>query len=259
MRNANRSRRAGGGFTLIELLVVIAIIALLLSLLTPSLQQAKQLAVRVQCQGMERAIGLALRTYLNEYNGEFPFRAPYWCYSPEDWGPDAWYNNGDDYHEGIGEYLNKEGGELHCSAAVAWNEQYPGKRAGWAVPSTLPTYCANRTIVSWDPTYTPHAFPSWDDCAKRIERIGKTQRNWVFADGDWRGVFQAFSLSTSCYTSDQPRFYWEPHMGGTNVVYLDGHADWVSAEKNVNPSDWPSYTVCGLDWCDMRGWDKMWD
>ena len=76
------------GFTLIELLVVIAIIALLLSLLTPSLQQAKALAVRAQCQAVQRGYVLALRTYLTEENDFFPYVSPYvFVSSPSDPGP----------------------------------------------------------------------------------------------------------------------------------------------------------------------------
>jgi prepilin-type N-terminal cleavage/methylation domain-containing protein/prepilin-type processing-associated H-X9-DG protein len=60
------------GFTLIELLVVISIIALLLSILIPSLTKVKKLAQRVVCKTRMRDIGLALLLYANDDNDKIP-------------------------------------------------------------------------------------------------------------------------------------------------------------------------------------------
>ncbi|MHC5061346.1 MAG: prepilin-type N-terminal cleavage/methylation domain-containing protein [Planctomycetota bacterium] len=65
------------GFTLIELLVVIAIIALLLSILTPALNQVKERGRRVVCMSNTRQLSLAVVMYAQLYNGRFlPVEAP---------------------------------------------------------------------------------------------------------------------------------------------------------------------------------------
>lgn len=105
-------------FTLIELLVVIAIIALLLSIVTPSLKKAKDKGKDIVCRSHIKGIGMAILLYLNDNNSR--------AFNNRDSNGHLWYD--------------AQGKIITSDNASWWADAY------WALGYS--TYAANEKVFS---------------------------------------------------------------------------------------------------------------
>ena len=92
-------------FTLVELLVVIAIIGILIALLLPAVQAAREAARRTQCGNKIKQLALAMTIHDNNKK-RLPPGTKYWVGDPSD--GDSW-NNSHSWYSFVGPYIEEVG------------------------------------------------------------------------------------------------------------------------------------------------------
>jgi prepilin-type N-terminal cleavage/methylation domain-containing protein len=91
MNNSWQMRRRPRGFTLVELLVVIAIIGILVALLLPAVQAAREAARRAQCTNNIRQIGIAVQNFHDTYKRQPQYHAAILPTATSDYAASAGY------------------------------------------------------------------------------------------------------------------------------------------------------------------------
>jgi prepilin-type N-terminal cleavage/methylation domain-containing protein len=123
MRACRSNRR---GFTLVELLVVIAIIGILVALLLPAIQAAREAARRTQCVNNMKQIGIALHNYHDTYR-----KLPYGSFNLRE----AWPSSGTNWRTLILPFM--EQGTIHDQLTFSSNPAVHFMAGGAANPNAL--------------------------------------------------------------------------------------------------------------------------
>lgn len=239
------SRRFKTGFTLVELLVVIGIIALLISILLPSLNRARQAAITVQCASNLRQHGQAYFMYANENKGSLPNYADSGdVYLPLDWQTNRLYTQIMAKYVGQpGGYDNRAGGPKEFGVSFL---TCPFSAENYL---ELVCYGVNYPIV------IGYGAPYWHGGSMKLSKV---PQNWFLSadssgqaiysplywpldtgDVDHDGVidtYSGFSSQTWQYYN-----YARPyrHVGKGNFLFPDGHVDlrtkeqWLANEDGI--------------------------
>lgn len=227
------------GFTLIELLVVIAIISLLVSILLPSLNKAKDLARQVACSSNLKSIGLAMNMYMSEH-GIFPV-GDYWDNSVPAYGSmipkftDFPLSLGGIYYMqfSLAEYID----DLNLFMCPSHD---PATKDAWANPYGGCSYSYNRAYLGgFTGGQEGHIVPQpREECWSQFEPVSPED---ILNPSETVAVVESLrghAMSPPAHTGGAKHggsYWFDPvngarwdHNDGMNVLFADGHVDWYS-------------------------------
>lgn len=238
-----QSRRHG--FTLIELLVVIAIIAILAAILFPVFAQAREKARAISCLSNMKQIGNAFVMYCQDYDETFP----------------GWSIE-------LGPHLTAG---CRGSNKMIWFHHlwYPYVK-NWSVficPSTR--YETGKGCAFWPVELQPYGTSYSFSCAaigclcttKTLAGLKRPSELLMLSDGMWASmrnfigppgpVVKGDPTLSGCGTG-----WLEPHSGGVNVAFFDGHAKWMKSDRFFAPDQY-HYTHY-LPWANVEIYPPGW-
>jgi prepilin-type N-terminal cleavage/methylation domain-containing protein len=202
--NRMPSMRNRAEFTLIELLIVISVIGVLLGILLPMLNLAREKARRIDCVNNLKQSILALAMYAEDYR----FQAPPFLYSNHHWAH-ADHARINDRWDGLGVLFANDYQPASASFYCRSNRNASHEQSRDAYANPVPGGAIVTAYVYRDPSY-----PGWS-----------TYRSSY--DPDWRGGHWRADNCAVISDAFGSRENHRAHLDGVNVGYGDGHAVWV--------------------------------
>ncbi|MFA6569267.1 MAG: prepilin-type N-terminal cleavage/methylation domain-containing protein [Victivallales bacterium] len=225
-------------FTLVELLVVISIIALLASILLPALNKAKQQANRIACVSNLKQCGAATYSYVDDFQGWLPFsydtvNTSYSGYATA--GGPAWFYL-------LAPYVNLEPRDGFFYALGKTYAARPKQPVVFTCPAHRLEY-PNNCPTSYSPGIRVALRAPLANNLNRgkMQMVRQTAskawlNEWQMADGT-NVEYPSVSLNEgNIIPGHANNFFGTRHNGSGNILFFDGHADWVSLPDVMSPS-----------------------
>jgi len=244
--------RKRAGFTLVELLVVIGIIAVLVSLLLPALNKARQQAADLTCLSTLRQFQLGSQMYAELNHGYY---VPILVDMPAAPAPSTWWSEDEQTRKALGItpfkeiYYGQANRRLICpNASLALlngygRDYYPirqtyGMNFQDFMDPSIPQLYLYGVGVYPAKTWIAYRIGQVRHAADKIA-IADALFPWIRVAGSGQYVGEVIAPGTNNVTAYR-------HRGGVNIVFFDGHAEWRT-RKDVDTTGWTQAKI-----------DKLW-